>query len=183
MDPVLLSAFTEASQNERTHIQLILNEANIPAKLGDLILEAPSFKDGKDKLKEKINADDLERELVIRNSCASSGMVRLVCKGNGEALGTPSSKKCVAEINHLPSSISTYLFKNVCVSDLLSVNQLEQAAVIAVDQTSIFFWMHLGRITGYNCHKAKSVSSDYLHQLKLYSNQGALIDSMVQQGN
>ena len=160
-----------------------MNEGNSLAKLGDLIVESSSgFENAKDKLKEKIRASDPDRELIIRDIKPRAGYIRFVCKGNGNAIGFRCKNK-TAEIDCLASSIHTYLFKGVCIGNVLTPNQLEQVSVIAIDQTNFFFWIHFGRITGYNAHKAKTLSCDFLKRLKEHCNLGELFDAMVEQGS
>lgn len=178
MNSNLSELFKEASESLRSHTSTLRNSDGEPAKPGDLLIEGDDFDTCKKGLVTRINKDDLQRVFVIADSQKASGLVVLACKGNGDELGLPSQKKPSIKIEHSTSasaSASTdtaqnpaidYLFTGLRVMESLNDSQLQQAADIAIDQSQLWFWLHLGRITGSNAQKAKSLGLGYLKKLK-----------------
>jgi hypothetical protein len=171
MNTILCDTFTKASLSEREHTTIVLNHTGSPAKPGDLLVPGDVYDECKKNLLEKVNADDLHRVFVISNSRKTTGMVTLACKGNGEELGLPTAQKPVVKVEDLSLTDpkGDYLFNDFCAKDMLNAAQLLQASELAVDQSCLWFFLHLGRNTAHKAHQIQCFGRELLPKLKSFN--------------
>lgn len=161
MDTSLLEKLTHASTLERQHKTLFLNHDGNPAQPGDLIIQGADYDETKAALIGKVNQDDVNRVFVIADSNKKKAAnVVLACKGNGGLLGIPS-KMQIAKLDPLLQA-TPYKFANVYVTDTLDDAQIQQMSELAVDQTNLWGWGHLGRISSSNIARANFIANLYL---------------------